>query len=69
MQKLRILAIMVLILIALDFVYMIVSLVMSNYPAFFIGGGVLVGLLILGFVLKKGRERIRSLQKDEEDAD
>ena len=71
MKKLRVLAIIILVLLVADFGYIVFSLIQGNYTAFYLGGGVLVGLLILGFVLKKARENMEKRQKEagEEEAE
>ena len=64
MNKLRVLAWVVLALIAADFIFMIVSLAFGAFGAFFIAGGALVGLLIVGFVLKKAGSRLKTEDQD-----
>ncbi len=55
MKAVRILAIVDLVLIGLAFVFMIVMLVLGQYKGFYIGGTVLVALILVGFLLKRAR--------------
>ena len=64
MNKLRFLAWMVIILIAVDFILMVVALFLAKYSVFYVAGGVLVALIIAGYVLKAARKS-REEQKKE----
>ena len=63
----RILAVVLIILIGCCFAAMMVSLFMGSYNLFFILGGVLVGLLILGWLLLRtvrgGKEKKEKEEK------
>ncbi len=64
MKKLRVLAIMILVLLTLDFALLLYLLIKGNYTMFYWAGGVLVALIIVGFVLKKARDTIEEREKE-----
>lgn len=63
MKRGRIPAVVLIVLIAVDFVYMVIQLFHGSLDTFLIGGGVLVALLAAGYLLKK----VYSPQKDAEE--
>ena len=67
MQKIRILAVIDLILIALSFVFMVVMLFLGKNAGFYVGGTLLSVFLILGFLLKAARKRHEEREKEAEE--
>ena len=67
MKKLRILAWTAIVLIAADFVVMLVALFLAKYRLFFVAGGILVALIIAGYFLKSARKSIEEQEKQLED--
>ena len=63
MNKLKFLAWTVLVLIAVDFVLMIVALFLAKYKVFFLAGGVLIALIIAGYFLKYARKSVEEREK------
>ena len=53
MKTLRVLSALIIVLLVGCFSFMITVLILGNFNAFFISGGILVGLIIAGFVIKK----------------
>lgn len=66
MNKLRIPSIILLVLLAATFAFMIVMLILGEFRLFFIGGSVLVVELIIGFVIKGIHKRQLEEEKEEE---
>ena len=64
---LRITAIILLVLIALVFGFMLYALIKAEYGLFSIAGGVLVGLLVCGFVIRYIRVKRDEALKDAEE--
>lgn len=56
MKLLNILSAVLIVLIVGCFAFMMTMLILSNFNAFFISGGVLVALLLAGVILKKVRQ-------------
>ena len=69
MKKIRILAIVDLVLIALAFIAMIVFLLLSINAGFFAAGAALIALIIIGFLLKSARKKIEDAEKAQEEED
>ena len=69
-KALRITAIVLLVLIVLVFGFMVYALVKAQYGLFSMAGGVLVGLLVCGFVIRylrvKREEALREAEEGKE---
>ena len=67
MKTLRVLSALIIVLLVGCFSFMITVLILGNFNAFFISGGILVGLIIAGFVIKKVFQNLdQKEQKTEE---
>ena len=67
-KVLRVTAIVLLVLIVVCFGFMVYALIKAEYGLFSLAGGVLVGLLVCGFVIRylrvKREEALREAEKD-----
>ena len=68
MNKMRVLAWILIGAIAVVFVLMIIALFLQRLDIFLFGGGVLAALIIVGFVLKAARRSREEREKQSEDA-
>ena len=67
MKKIRILAIVDLVLVLLSFIFMVVMLFLGINAGFIAGGTALIVFLIIGFLLKAARNRHEEREKAAEE--